>query len=168
MNQPRTFLGILIILVGLSTLVEFPFFRIAFAVFIIWLGFRVLSGQTRGSATWVKKHAWSEDTLNRALIFSGIDAKVTSSAFRGGEVVAVFGGGQIDLSAVKSKKTTIEMEIVAVFGGLKLIVPDSWSVRSEGVSLLGDFANHTKIKSKKTTELLLKGAAVFGGVEVVN
>ena len=40
--------------------------------------------------------------------------------------VVIFGGGDLDLSQVKTSEASIDLELVAVFGGARLIVPKNW------------------------------------------
>ncbi len=155
------------IAIGVSLFIDFPLFKFIVPAFIIFLGVRILSG--RGNTDWPgRKSETSEDELNSVLIFSGVNKKILSDNFNGGQVTAIFGGGEVDLSEVKTTQKVIKLELVAILGGLKLIVPNSWTVKSEGLGILGGYDNNTKITKKSTTELLIKGTAILGGVEVAN
>lgn len=165
MNTGRLILGLLVILFGVSVFIDIPVFKFAFALMVIWLGIRVLTGKEGSFMGNDERGETAEDEINRVMIFSGINRKFVSNDFKGGDIVAIFGGGEIDLSDVKTKQETIELDIVAVLGGLKIIVPETWSVRSEGVGILGGF--DSKVKSKeKGTKAVIKGVAILGGVEV--
>jgi hypothetical protein len=59
------------------------------------------------------------------------------------------------------------MEVTAIFGGGKLIVPKEWKVRSEGTAIFGGYDIRTGLEAEGPV-LILKGAAIFGGIEVVN
>lgn len=93
MSQARIILGILIILLGISFFTDFPLFRIAIALFVIWIGIRILTGVDIGEAK--NQIETQEERINRVLIFSGINRKYTPKNFKGGEVVAVFGRVEI-------------------------------------------------------------------------
>jgi hypothetical protein len=58
-----------------------------------------------------------------------------------------------------------------IFGGTKLIVPESWSVKMEVTSVFGGFSDK-RIKTMVVTDsdrsLLITGVNVFGGGEIVN
>lgn len=162
--------GIIIILIGLSILFHFAIFNFLFAFIILWIGIKILTGQSQmfGSVMSSTKGTLSEDFVRRVLIFSGIKTKLRTENFEGMDVVAIFGGGEIDATGVKTKKNNIDVDIVAIFGGIKFIVPKGWSVKSEGAGIIGGFDNKTDFSGKPTVTIHLKGAAIFGGVEVVN
>jgi predicted membrane protein len=167
MKQSRIIIGVLIILIGLNFLFNLNLVRIIIAGFIIWLGLRVIMGSER-RFDYSEQTEAEEDKVDRVLVFSGINKKFISSNFQGTNIVAVFGGGEIDLSDVKTKEKEVILEFTAVFGGLKVILPKSWAVKSEGVGIIGGFDNKTKLSGKKTVDVKLKGAAILGGVEIVN
>jgi hypothetical protein len=65
----------------------------------------------------------------------------------------------------------IELEVNNVFGGTKLIIPSNWDVRNEISAVFGgveDKRNFNNSASDTDKRILLKGACVFGGVEVTN
>jgi predicted membrane protein len=79
----------------------------------------------------------------------------------------VFAGGELDLSDVETDKRELEMEITAVFGGGKLIVPKNWKINSAGTAIFGGYDIRTDREADGPI-LNLKGAAIFGGIEVIN
>lgn len=168
--KSHTLLGIIIILIGLSILFHFPILNFIFAFAILWIGVKILSGQGRtfGSVGSSTKGVLNEDSLSRVLIFSGLKTKLKTENFEGMDVVTIFGGGEIDAGSVKTKKTKIDIDLVSVFGGIKLVIPKGWQVKSEGVGIIGSFNNNTESYAKPSVTVHLKGAAIFGGVEVVN
>lgn len=168
MSQTRLIFGVFIILIGLSVLIDLPVLKILFALFVVWLGMRVIVGREGGFIDFREKTEAHEDEIKRVLVFTGINKKFVSSDFKGGEIVAVFGGGDIDLSDVKTKQKELTLELTAVFGGLKVKLPSSWSIKSEGVGILGGYDNKTQLKGRKTVDATIKGAAIFGGVEIVS
>jgi predicted membrane protein len=167
MKRSRLVLGVLVILIGLSFLIDIPIFKFAFALFVIWLGVRILTGSS-GKTEFLSKSETAENSINRVLIFSGINQKLKSKDFQGGELVTVFGGGDLDLTESATKQDSLSLELVAIFGGIKVKLPESWNVNSEGVGVLGAFENRTKPGKEKGPTITIKGAAIFGGVEVVN
>ena len=166
-GNARIIVGVVIILLGLNFLFNLNLVRIIFAGIIIWLGVKVITGNT-DKMDFSEQTDAEEDFVKRVLVFSGINKKFLSDNFQGAEVVAVFGGGEIDLSEVKTKEKELSMDITAIFGGLKVRVPQTWAVKSEGVGIMGGFDNKTKVGTKKTTEVKLKGLGLLGGVEIVN
>ena len=168
MIQSRIIFGFIIMLLGVSIIFEIPFFKYGIALLIIWVGLNLL---TSGSGQQNKNKAENdENEIDRVLIFSGINQKVISSDFRGVNLVVVFGGGELDLSEVKTKKKELSIETVVIFGGLKVRMPNDWQVQSEGIGVLGEFSNKTKSNSSKSKLVQAKaqGVAILGSVELVN
>lgn len=106
--------------------------------------------------------------LKRVLVFSGINAKLASDNFEGMELVCIFGGGELDLTEAATKKKDVDIELVAIFGGMKIRLPKGWNVKSEGTGIIGGFNDRTNPSGKSSTTVHLRGVAIFGGVEVIN
>lgn len=107
------------------------------------------------------------DVLDEACVFGGNEKMIHSQNFKGGEIVAVFGGSKIDLTQAQLAPGPQELELVAVFGGATLLVPNDWNVKMEITSIFGGFADkrhNLNIDNNKT--LILKGVAIFGGGEL--
>lgn len=116
--------------------------------------------------------ASSGPVLSIVAIFSGHRRNVDSQDFRGGEVVAVFGGVRLDLRHAAMTLDRAVLEINAVFGGVEIRVPENWMVTMKGAGIFGGFDDksvHPKPDPNvKTPELVITGAAVFGGTSVSN
>lgn len=163
----RQIVGSIIILFGLSFLFEFPFINILFSLIIIYFGVRVLTGNTGDLPfrTNIETNS-TEDFIKRVLVFSGLKIANESKNFRGAELVTVFGEGEIDLSKVSSKDQQLEINLVAVFGVIRLIVPKNWDISTEGVGILGTFYNRTAKPSEPETKVHIEGAAILGQITI--
>ena len=104
-------------------------------------------------------------------MFSG-GRRVFTGDFTGAQFEVVFGGFEIDLRAANMVGDSAIFKIEAVFGGAEVKVPESWlvDVRADGVfGAVTDSTRHPNpslYPNPKT--LIVKGAAVFGGVEFKN
>lgn len=111
----------------------------------------------------------NEDYINSTSVFGGVKKNILSKKFKGGEVVIVFGGADIDLSQADFENT-ITLEITQVFGGTKLIVPANWEIKSETVTILGSIEDKRSVQPKLNDEapkvLVIIGTTVFGGIEI--
>ena len=160
----RILIGAFIIVLGISILTGLSLVKFAIAFIIIFIGVRMISDKGR---RWDIKTSSNEDSINEVAIFSPINKTITSDNFKGGKIVMIFGGGQIDISQVKSTEKTIPLEIVAIFGGGKIIIPEGWKVNSQGTAIFGGY--NSKTESGEGENILnINGAAIFGGVEIVN
>lgn len=167
MNSSRIIVGGILIIIGLSFLTNFPIFRYLWPLFIILIGLRILMGRNHWNS-FSNQTVSSENILKRICIFSAINTAIKSNNFQGGEVTAIFGGGEVNLKNTSSKEKVINLNVIAIFGGLKIIVPDNWRVNANGMGIFGGFDNKTILKGKEITLLQIDGTALFGGVEIVN
>lgn len=166
MSARRIVFGTLIILIGLSMLLDINVLRYFIPLLIIYFGFKIIVGEDKSVI--VSGSETHEDKINRVVIFSGLNNKYISDNFKGGSVVTVFGGGDIDLTDAKTKEKNIKLDLVAVFGGLKVRVPKKWQVNSEGAGILGAFDNNAVKEGDAGVLLNVEGVSIFGGVEVTN
>jgi len=104
-------------------------------------------------------------------IFSGANRRFDTQEFEGGEVMAVFGGVDLDLRKTAMKGQEVRIECNAIFGGIEIRVPETWLVIMRGTGIFGGFADETLPPPRSETKspvLLVTGAAIFGGVNVKN
>jgi predicted membrane protein len=107
------------------------------------------------------------DVIEEAAVFGGSERIIHSNNFKGGEIVAVFGGSKLDLTQCQLAPGENKLELVAVFGGTTLIVPNDWNVKMEIVNVFGGFADkrhNLNVDYNKT--LIIEGVAIFGGGEL--
>jgi predicted membrane protein len=118
----------------------------------------------------VSTSASGDDYIDYVNVFSGGERQILSENFRGGKVSAVFGGIELDLTKAKLAPGRNELEIACIFGGATIIVPDNWFVTIEVTPILGGFSDSRKIlpgrQVESSSQLVIKGAVVFGGGEV--
>ena len=85
-----------------------------------------------------------DDLIDSTNIFSGTKKVVLSKSFKGGDIVNVFGGCEIDLTQA-DMTTPAELEVTAIFGGATLIVPSNWAIKSEAVTIFGGIGDKRRI-----------------------
>jgi len=105
-------------------------------------------------------------------ILGGREWRSDGTPFRGGNVVATFEGCEVDLTGATIDGPEAVIEATAMFGGVKTIVPYGWRIVTQGSQLFGAYANKTRppqsMVSGSAPRLLVKGLALFGGVEVTH
>jgi hypothetical protein len=120
--------------------------------------------------------------LNEVNIFWGGKRRIISKNFSGGEIVAIFGGFDIDLRESDMLGNQIEIEVVTIFGGGDIRVPVGWEVVMDTVGIFGgcgDRTFHPDPKAPGATnpdgssalqpkKVIIKGVAIFGGLNVKN
>lgn len=107
------------------------------------------------------------DYIDEAAIFGGSERTIHSQNFRGGKIVSIFGGTKIDLTQCQLSPEINVIEVIAVFGGSTLIVPNDWNVKVESFNAFGGFADKRKnLNIDHGKMLIIKGAIIFGGSEL--
>ena len=114
--------------------------------------------------------ASTANVLDEHAVFGGIQRRVDSQEFEGGEVTAIFGGVHLDLRGAGTKKDEVTIEMNAIFGGVELLVPDTWDVTVRGEAVFGGYEDKTMRRSDtlsgKRPHLVITGSAIFGGVTI--
>jgi predicted membrane protein len=123
------------------------------------------------SADW-KEHRLGEestenDSVDTVAVFSGVKKNILSKNFKGGEVICVFGGAEINFmqSDIQGK---VVLDITAVLGGAKLIIPSHWDVQPEMTAIMGGIEDKRQLNNNISEEkiLIIKGTTVLGGIEI--
>ena len=165
-----TVVGIILILIGISALTGISLFNFIFAIVLIVIGIRLI---TRRS--WHDSWHWhhhgdtmesGDDLVDEVAVFSPLNKSYTAEHFKGGKIVMVFSGGEIDLTGAKTDATAIDLEVSSVFSGIEITVPKDWKVRSAVNIFAGNVDIHQASGGDGPVTLTLRGDAVFGSIEV--
>ncbi len=139
----------------------------------------------RFQAKWKKYDNWSQqynatagaqatgatsgdDYLDETSVFGGVHKVVVSKNFKGGDVVNIFGGCDINLTQADFTGT-VTLDITQIFGGAKIIVPTDWKVVVKTTSIFGgveDKRPASLIKENPDKTLLIEGTSIFGGISI--
>jgi predicted membrane protein len=107
------------------------------------------------------------DSVN---VFSGAHQNIVSKNLKGGEIVSVFGGCDLNLTQ-SNFEGTIVIEVIAIFGGVKIILPPTWEVKNEVTAIFGGIDDKRALmpyQGEVRKVVVLKGIALFGGVDIRN
>jgi hypothetical protein len=109
------------------------------------------------------------DTFSSTAIWAGVDRKVTSQAFRGGDITAIMGGGEIDLRSARPVPGGAAVEVFILMGGVDVYVPQNWQVVNQISAFLGGVEDSRKAAPAEGGNVLyLRGTVVMGAVEIQN
>ncbi|MBB6272241.1 putative membrane protein [Pedobacter cryoconitis] len=117
-----------------------------------------------------RAHGNETDFIDSVNVFGGSKRQVYSKNFKGGDIVSVFGGCELDLRQADFENT-VAIEVVAIFGGVKLIIPPTWIVKSELTPIFGgldDKRSVNQVASEPPKIITINGVALFGGVSISN
>jgi predicted membrane protein len=108
-----------------------------------------------------------DDFIDAVSIFGGVKKTILSKNFRGGEIVNVFGGAELDFTQADIQGRVV-IDITQIFGGTKIIVPSNWQVVSDLAAVFASVddkrINRGILDNDKV--LVLKGVSIFAGVDV--
>ena len=134
-----------------------------------------LSGQ---AASWNERlNQWRQGVsgggdFNHVAIFGGFKRRVTVKNFRGGSVMAVMGGYEIDLRQAGIDGDSATIDATSIMGGGEIKVPDNWRISMDGIGLFGAYVDETHqipfVDGTPQKHLIVKGIAFMGGVVVKN
>lgn len=110
------------------------------------------------------------DKLEEINIFGGSKKRYNNKKFKGGSMINIFGGSELNLYEADLEPGPNVLECVNIFGGMVLIVPNDWTIRLEMVSVFGGFADkrHHYDMNNADKILVIKGVSIFGGGEIKN
>lgn len=123
--------------------------------------------KTLGSISNVTGATFS-DQLNVDAILSGVQKRVLSKNFQGGKLTAAFGGIDLDLTQADFNGM-VNLQIDVIFGGMKLIVPPHWDIRTEVTNIAAGIEDKRLYRESEVDPnkvLVIRGTILFGGLEI--
>jgi predicted membrane protein len=112
--------------------------------------------------------ASSDDFLNVNAMFSGVNHRITSRNFKGGNVTVAFGGVEIDMTETNFA-SEVNLDLSVSFGGIEIWVPRDVKIELVGSPFLGGFENKTKQNFNENSPVLrIRYSVAFGGIELKN
>jgi hypothetical protein len=109
-----------------------------------------------------------DDYLDAVSVFGGIKKTILSKDFKGGDIVNIFGGAELDFTQADINGRVI-IDITQIFGGTKIIVPSHWQVVSDIAAVFAGF-DDKRMKNTASPNsdkiLVLKGVSIFAGVDI--
>jgi len=111
----------------------------------------------------------SEDYIDSTAFFGGVHKKIVSKNFKGGDVVTIMGGTELDLSQADFTGI-VRLDVVQIMGATKIIVPAHWEVRTDVTAIFAGFEDKRQQPTVNNPEkiLLIDGTSLFGGIELKN
>ncbi len=176
-----TFVGVLLMgagaLIQLSLLGLIPFqpqelwpLGLIFAgLWLLWRNFQPRRYDQAQFAKWRCGRRFNPG-VDHWTIFGGGERRVSEQDFEGTEILAIFGGLKMDLRKTGLKDGRAVIDANAVFGGVEILVPESWNVVMRGVGIFGGYGDETHHPNGAgpVPELVVQGVALFGGVVIKN
>jgi predicted membrane protein len=120
--------------------------------------------------SWQEENIGQGESFSKTCVFSSGRYIVVDTEIKDGTLQAIFGGIELDLRKAHLPEGETVLNIEAIFGGVSLFVPDNWRLEINIESVLGGVDDNRRIIEPidSTRKLIIKGSAVFGGVEIRN
>jgi predicted membrane protein len=113
--------------------------------------------------------ARSEDFLQGTAILGGFKRRISTQAFKGGELTAIFGGYEVDLRQAVLENGQARIDVFVLFGGGEIRVPEGWEISNRATAIAGalnDSTHHGPASPDARPRLVITGLILFGGTEV--
>ena len=84
-------------------------------------------------------------------------------------MTAIFGGSELLFNESIPHPDGCVLDVLFLFGGSKMIIPEDWNVKSEVVSIFGGFSDKRPVKnaaSDSEKKIVIRGIVIFGGGEI--
>ena len=102
-------------------------------------------------------------------MWSGVSRKLSTPDFRGGDASAIMGGCEIDLRQCGLASGPATIDLFALMGGIELYLPGDWTLRNEGIVIMGGVEDSRRETAGDPSKLLiLRGTVLMGGIEIKN
>ena len=108
-------------------------------------------------------------TISGVAVLGGSEKSCSSPDFHGGDLVALMGGCEVDLRQASIEVDQAVLNAYALMGGIEIYVPADWTVTCKVFPFLGGVKEKTATpQSDQSKNLLIRGFAIMGGIEIHN
>jgi len=107
-----------------------------------------------------------DNFVHATAIFGSVERKIHSKAFTGANIMALFGGVEIDLTEVKAIDAGCVVNVTALFGGVEIRVSEDWNVIVTGTPIFGGIEDKSKGGAEGAVNITLNCTVAFGGLEI--
>jgi hypothetical protein len=106
------------------------------------------------------------DELTLMAVFDGVELRSEAKAFRGGSMLAWYGGIDVDLRGAQLAPDA-RLSVTALFGGVSLRIPPEWRIEKDIRAVAGGIAvSGTDPDDAEAPVLRVEGRALCGGIAV--
>ncbi|HET9436147.1 MAG TPA: hypothetical protein VFO50_04760 [Candidatus Limnocylindrales bacterium] len=147
----------------------FGLFR-AFVVLTLVAGIASAIAASIAKSRMPSKGEPADDELDLVAIYGPLVLSSTATALRRVSYTAWYGGGTLDLRGAVLDPAGATLTVRALFGGFRLVVPETWRVERHTIGVFGGIgdARKAELVDPNGPLLVIEGFAVFGGVGIVS
>lgn len=111
----------------------------------------------------------ASDSVALSATFGPLDFTSTAQAFRGGDLVCLYGGGRLDLRGATLSPEGATLRVQAFNGGARILTPASWRLEATLTGLGGVVDARPEIDRPLDAPVLrIEGWALFGGFGIAS
>jgi predicted membrane protein len=112
----------------------------------------------------------ADDYVRSFAVMGGITRRNESQAFRGGELTAVMGGVELDLTDAVPAGGRAVVDVFAIWGGIEIRVPDDWRVEIDATPVMAGVESSARLAPGLVSAgtLVVRGFVMMGGVDIKN
>lgn len=137
-------------------------------VLMIALGVAVVfKGQLRGHGSNPAQTS-VDSQVDLTVVMGETQLRVDAQDFRGGDVIAVMGGVELDLRNASMSGGEASLDVFVVMGGFDIKIPPDWTVIVKGIPLMSGFEDKSVPPANPVKRLTITGYVVMGGIEIKN
>jgi len=105
-------------------------------------------------------------SLSEFAMWSGLQRRVASPAFRRAELTAIMGGIELDLRQAGTENGEAVIDVFVMWGGIEITVPPDWAVSNQVTPILGGSEDKSTGTQQSRNRLIVKGVVIMGGVDI--
>lgn len=108
-----------------------------------------------------------DDYIDSSSIFGSNKINVVSRNFKGGNIMNIFAGTEINFMHADINDS-VSLEVIQLFGGCTIIAPAHWVIQSEMGSFFGGIEDKRFTNSMPDHQkvLYIRGTSLFGGITI--
>ena len=104
--------------------------------------------------------------ISEFAMWSGIQRRIASPAFKRGDLTAIMGGIEVDLRQAATANGEATIDVFALWGGIEITVPPDWNVSNRVTPIMGGAEDSSTGTQAARNRLIVRGFAIMGGIEI--
>lgn len=128
-------------------------------------GYTIAGGTSEQGAPGNKAGSMQQ-VISDFVMWSGIQRRVASPAFRRADLTAIMGGVELDLRQAGTENGTAIIDVFVLWGGIEIIVPPDWAVSNEITPIMGGAEDGSTGTQQSKHRLIVTGVVIMGGVDI--
>ena len=161
-----TLVGIALLLAAQGVYDYDMVWKLLLPIFLVAIGVSIVVKTFRGRREHETVVITSADGNDHTIVFSGLKLNYNGKTYSGGNLVAVFGGIDLDLRGAIFESDVV-INATSVFGGIDIILPDDVKVIVDSTSIFGGTDNkRARRENIGERTVYINTYNIFGGSDI--